>query len=214
MSISYTRINQISEIVRNHLEEIAEKYPCPEHDAQYRWQHSLRVANYGKLIAQEENANIEVVITACLLHDIAHFESDDDYKSHGRLGAQISRPILEDLVYTPEEIENITYAIAWHVDGNAGYHHDVTLEAKAVSDADNIDRFGAYRIIQWCIDDLKDYTKLIDKLNRRVQRLEEYRQNNPLETETGKALFTKQLDLQICFFKALIEESKITSVPL
>jgi hypothetical protein len=34
-----------------------------------------------------------------------------------------------------------------------------------------------------------------------------------METETGHDLFNRQLDLQIAFFKALIEESGLTSLP-
>jgi HD superfamily phosphodiesterase len=82
--ISITRIQKIAESVHHHLEAAAEKYPSTQHDARYRWQHTLRVANYGKIVAQEEKANTEVVIAACLLHDIAHFESEDDYKNPGR----------------------------------------------------------------------------------------------------------------------------------
>jgi 23S rRNA G2069 N7-methylase RlmK/C1962 C5-methylase RlmI len=81
-----------------------------------------------------------------------------------------------------------------------------------VSDADNIDRFGAYRIIQWCTADVENYKGLIAKLRQRLQTLEDYRQRKVMETETGHHLFNRQLDLQIAFFKALVEESELTSL--
>ena len=204
------RLQKIAQYVQNHLQEMAVQYPDPQHDAVYRWQHTLRVTSYGQQIAEAEHANVEVVAAACLLHDVAHFEAETDYKGHGRLGARLSRPLLEELAYSSTDIDNICYSIAVHVDGDAGYAHDATLESKLVSDADNIDRFGAFRVVQWCVDEMHAYEQLIGKLQKRVLRLKEYRQKSPLETPTGQQLFAQQLDLQIGFFEALIEESKRT----
>ncbi len=214
MSTSSERINKIADFTQEHLHKMAKKYPSPNHNPTYRWEHTLRVASYGKRLAEKEGATAELVIAACLLHDIAHFESDDDYKDHGRRGAKIIRPYLEDLGYSTKEVDNICYSVALHVDGNAGFDHPETLESQIVSDADNIDRFGAFRLLQWCVDDMYDYNRLIEKLSQRIERLEYYRQNNPLETEAGRILFSKQLDLQIGFFLEIIEESKLTALPI
>ena len=157
-----------------------------------------------------EAKDLHLLGLGCLLHDIAHFEAETDYKAHGRLGARLSRPLLEELGYGPADIDNICYSIAVHVDGDAGYAHPVTLESKIVSDADNVDRFGAFRVLQWCVDDMHAYEALIEKLQKRILRLKEYRQNNPLETPTGQQLFAQQLDLQIGFFEAIITESTLT----
>jgi uncharacterized protein len=210
---SNERIMLLADRVESHLRTTAEKYPHPMHDPDYRMQHTLRVAHYGKQIAVEEGANIEQVIAACLLHDISHFESEEDYRSHGRLGAEISRPILQELGYSNQEVDHICYSIAVHVDGDAGYHHPETLEAKIVSDADNIDRFGSFRVIQWCTVDVDNYKALIDKLRNRIVKLKEYQQNNPLETNTGRKLFDKQLRLQIDFFNEIVAEGEITLTP-
>jgi HD superfamily phosphodiesterase len=55
------------------------------------------VAHYGQQIAQAERADIDVVVAACLLHDVAHFDPLEDYKDHGRAGARLSRHLLEEL---------------------------------------------------------------------------------------------------------------------
>jgi putative nucleotidyltransferase with HDIG domain len=210
---STERLIQLANLVHIHLKDSAAKFPHPSHDPEYRMQHSLRVAFYGKNIASEEGANIEQVIAACLLHDIAHFESEGDYPNHGRLGAQLSRPILKGLGYSEPEIDNICYSIAAHVDGMAGYSHEDTLEARVVSDADNIDRFGAFRVIQWCSEGIADYDTLIVKLRKRILKLKEYQLNLPLETKTGRRLFSAQLALQIDFYNKIIRESEITQLP-
>jgi uncharacterized protein len=121
---------------------------------------------------------------------------------------------LEELGYTPKQVNNICFAIAWHVDGNAGFQHPVTLEAKCVTDADNIDRFGAYRILQWCVPEMDDFPALVTKLTARVELLQEYHSRRKmLETNTGDRMFKNQLIRQIDFFQYLIDEYQITKVP-
>jgi len=64
---------------------MAVKYPSERHNPVYRWEHTQRVAYYGKLLAEAEGADVEIVTAACLFHDVAHFECDDNYKSHGHI---------------------------------------------------------------------------------------------------------------------------------
>jgi uncharacterized protein len=209
------RIEKIAGFVQAHINEMAAKFPDEHHDPIYRWEHTQRVANYGKLIAEAEGADVEVVTAACLLHDVAHFECDDDYKSHGREGAKISRPFLEKLDYAPETIDNICYSIAVHVDGEAGFDHPETIEARCVTDADNLDRFSAYRILQWCVPEMHQFPKLNEKLTKRIETLKEYRSRAMiLETVTGDRLFKQQLDRQIAFFEAIIDDYRLTLLPI
>jgi HD superfamily phosphodiesterase len=206
------RLEQIAGFVHDRLREVASKRANPDLDPAYRWQHTLRVSNYGRLIAEAEGANVELVVAACLLHDAAHFDQDN-WTEHGRLGARIVRPLLVDLGYGPEEADNICYSVAVHVDGRADLAYTETLESKVVSDADNVDRFGAYRIVQWCTGDVEGYGELMATLKERLPTLQDYRQRRMMETETGHQLFNRQLDLQIAVFEALIAESELTSVP-
>lgn len=208
------RLQKIAEFVQNHLNEMAAEHPSEQHDPVYRWEHTLRVANYGKILAEAEGADAEAVVAACLLHDVAHFECEADYKGHGREGAKIARPVLTALDYAPAQIDNICYAIAVHVDGKADFEHPETREASCVTDADNLDRFGAYRILQWCVPEMDEFPKLIEKLSQRIQKLQEYRQREKvLETDMGDKLFKQQLDRQIGFFQALVDEYARTHLP-
>ena len=212
------RLARVAQFVKDRFDQAAIPPPVknPSFTMAYRWEHTLRVAQYGKRIVEEEGANVELVVAACLLHDIAYADPRDDEQGgveHGRIGARISRPILRKIGYTEEETENICYAVALHVDGHADFDHPETLESKIVSDADNVDRFGAYRIIQWCLGEIQNYDSLIEILKQRIERLEGYRANNPLETQTGQKLFAQQLDRQISFFNALIDEHALTCLP-
>jgi uncharacterized protein len=209
------RLKAIATFVQDRLQQKAIEFPSEWHNPVYRWEHTMRVAQHGKTLAINEGAEVEMVVAACLLHDVAHFESDDDYKDHGRRGAAIARPLLKELGYTQEQVDNICFAIAVHVDGKAEFEHPMTIEAQCVTDADNIERFGAYRILQWCVPEMEDFPKLIKKLSARIKQLREYRDREKiLETQTGDRLFKVQLDRQIDFFQALIDEYNFTRVPV
>jgi len=154
--------------------------------------------------------DVESVVAACLLHDIAWFDTDaENNREHGRIGAEKARPFLVGLDYSPRRIKNICYSIASHVDED----NPKTLEAKIVSDADNVDRYGPYRILQWCFSDIKNYDKLAAKLSERIPRLEQYREENPLYTSTGQQLFAEQLNLQLRFFSEFVGEKKLSVIP-
>ncbi len=178
--------------------------------ADYRWQHTLRVSQFGKVIAENEGADVELVLAACLLHDIAWFDtSAENSRDHGRIGAENSKQFLETAGFRPKQIENICYSIAAHVDED----NPNTIESKVVSDADNVDRYGPYRILQWCFSDINDYDSLAAKLSERIQRLEQYREENPLYTPTGRQLFAEQLNLQLRFFCEFVGEKKLSVMP-
>jgi hypothetical protein len=207
------RYKEIAGFVQDRLTNMAEMYPSEWHDPIYRWEHTLRVAQYGQQIARAESADEEVVIAACLLHDVAHFDPLEDHKDHGREGAHLSRALLTKLSYSKEQENAICYAIAIHVDGEADFEHAHILEADIVSDADNIDRFGTFRILQWCVPGMQDFSTLAENLRKRVAHLEGYLANNPLETATGQKIFTGQLQRQIAFFRALIDEYDLSHLP-
>ncbi|MGZ6347619.1 MAG: HD domain-containing protein [Anaerolineales bacterium] len=213
-----SRLQKLSELVRVYLVESYQKRSDEDKsnlnrylsNSEYRWKHTLRVAQFGKVIAENEVADVELVVAACLLHDVAWFDTNaDNSREHGRIGAEKSRPILDSLGYKKDQMDIICYAIASHVDDD----NPDTLEAKILSDADNVDRFGPYRILQWCFADIEDYDRLAAKLSERIHRLEQYRKNNPLFTPTGQQLFTEQLNLQIRFFSEFVGEKELSVIP-
>ena len=212
------RLLKISEFAQNYLEESFEARSRKDKanlnrylsNAEYRWKHTLRVAQFGKLIAENETIDVELIIAACLLHDVAWFDTNaENSREHGRIGAAKARPLLENLKFDNSQIDNICYSIASHVDEE----NPDTLEARILSDADNVDRFGPYRILQWCFADIDDYDRLAAKLSERILRLEHYREVNPLFTSTGQQLFIEQLSLQISFFSEFVGEKELSVMP-
>jgi hypothetical protein len=212
------RLQKIADFARTYLDESYQKRSKKDKNnlarylsgVDYRWQHTLRVAQFGKVIAENEAAEVELVVAASLLHDIAWFDTNaQNHREHGNLGADQARPFLMNLGYRLKHIENICYSIASHVDED----NPNTLEARVVSDADEVDRFGPFRILQWCFSDIHEYEKLANKLNERIIRLEQYREENPLHTPTGRQLFAEQLNLQLRFFHEFVGEKKLSVMP-
>ena len=120
-------------------------------ESAYRLEHSYRVANIAKSIAEAEGFDVTKAVMAALLHDIAYCEempNREDKLNHGRRSAAIARPFLESLCMKSEDINDICYGIAIHVDDAADFDWPRTAFSEVVGDADNIDRFDAYRIYE------------------------------------------------------------------
>ena len=118
----------------------------PVHD----FDHVLRVLALARRIGQAEGADMAVVETAVLLHDIERAGEDQqahvhnvETADHALLAADHARTILSrlDPPATPEFCDAVAHAIAAHRFRNAV--EPQTLEAKVVFDADKLDAIGA-----------------------------------------------------------------------
>lgn len=177
-------------------------------DRDYRLEHSYRVANIAKQIAQAEGFDVTNAVIAGLLHDIAYcekWEDEKEWKNHGRRGAAIARPFLEGLGLSADAVNEICYGIAIHVDDQADFEWERTSFCETVGDADNIDRFDAYRIYEGLqINRFSEMT--LDEKRERVTsvigQLTRFKEMK-LGTETAKQLWNARLDYYISFYKKL-----------
>lgn len=202
---SDARIRVIGEFVATYLKTSAARNPENNPDPSYRWLHTLRVSRYGKVIAESEGAEVELVVAACLLHDVARFDHGKT-RDHGRLGAQIARPHLLETGYTPSECDIICTAVAEHVD----VPEPQSRTSKILSDADNVDRFGAYRLAQQLYCGGADYAQRLEQGQKRLQQLRDYRQQVLMLTPSGQVLFNEKLDFQIAYLVALLKEREFS----
>ncbi len=207
------RLQAVVNYARKERDQALRKKPALSPALNYRWGHTLRVVQRGMALAKLEGANRQVVAAACMLHDIAKLANKEHGVEHGRVGAKMVRPVLEKIGYKAEKIDNICYAIAWHVDWQAGYKFAHTLEADVVSDADKLDRFSVYRATIKLRNRAKSQRNHLRMIKRQLRDLEEMRKNPPLRTQSGRELFLEQLDLQIVFLKKLLEDNALTRVP-
>ena len=187
----------------------SEYFSDKKSEKDYRFEHSVRVANIGKIIAEKEGMDIEAMVIACLLHDIAYinkFESREEARNHGRYSAKIARLFLEEIGMEPETIGDICYGIAIHVDDKSDFPGERTAFALSIGDADNIDRFDAYRIfenLKWVKYDEMDISEKKEHVQKVLERLESYK-NLDFATETGKNMWLEKLDYQIGFYEKLL----------
>lgn len=103
-------------------------------EAAHAFDHVLRVLALAERIARAEGANLLIVRTATLLHDIARREPD-----HHLRGAERARALLAS--QPDEQVDAICHAIEAHRfrQGPA----PATLEAACLHDADKLDAIGA-----------------------------------------------------------------------
>jgi len=94
-------------------------------------------------IGKKENANLEILGLAAILHDIGRLEED---KSGGKIchaekGTILAKEILEKQNYEKKKIDKIVHCIETHRFRNNKVPQ--TKEAKILYDADKLDAIGA-----------------------------------------------------------------------
>lgn len=189
-----------------------------EDEKAYRLEHTMRVANLGETIARAEGLDIEALVIACLLHDVSYsedFSGEDDWLNHGRRAAVIARPFLESLDMEPERIQEICFGIAIHVDDKADFEGEKTPLAISVGDADNLDRFDAYRIYEGL--EAKAFKKMPiaekrETVTSTLERLDTYI-HMTLGTDFATELWAKRITFYRTFYQKLLNQLQCSEYP-
>lgn len=174
----------------------------------YRLEHSYRVANIAKTIAEAEGFDVTYAVIAGLLHDIAYCEemaTREDWKNHGRRSAAIARPFLESLGLSSDAVNEICYGIAIHVDDESDFPWERSPFSETVGDADNIDRFDAYRIYETLEHNKFSEMSLENKKETVASTIEKLTRFKDMKfgTQTANKLWLQQLDYYIGFYEKL-----------
>ena len=204
-------IRKTEEFLKRKFEGGAYLTAHPEARA-YRLEHTYRVANIGRRIAQQEGFDETGMVIACLLHDVSYCEEfgENGWQEHGRRAAQIARPFLTELGLPAAQIEEICYGIAIHVDDEADFPGERTPFALSVGDADNIDRFDVYRIHEGlCYEGFleKSWEEKLEYVEKRLARLRELK-DLPMGTKTAEAIWSERLSFYISFYEKLVSQLK------
>ena len=183
--------------------------------AAYRVEHSIRVANIGRIIAKKEGFDEAAMTIACLLHDIAYCQpllTQEERRNHGRTSAKMARAFLESLGLPETAINDICYAITIHVDDEADFQWERTAFSETVSDADNIDRFDVYRIYenlnyaQFKSMSLSEKHTHVESMLARLDKLREMQ----LGTKTATQMWQETLTYYIGFYQKLRDQIAIS----
>lgn len=128
--------------IKEEAKKILQKSKSGCHD----WEHTIRVYNLAEQIAQHENADLEIIQIAAILHDIGRPEQElsKGKVCHAEIGAKMALEILQKHPISPDKIKNIIHSIQCHRFKNNNVPQ--TIEAKIIYDADKLDAIGAVGI--------------------------------------------------------------------
>ncbi|MDD3301927.1 MAG: HD domain-containing protein [Candidatus Gracilibacteria bacterium] len=132
--------NKIKQIIKE-AKKISKKAKG-SHD----WDHTMRVCNLCLKIGEKENADLEVLEIAAILHDIGRIKQDKckGKVCHAEAGGIMSRELLEKYELEKDKFENIIHCIETH--RFRGNKIPLTKEAKILFDSDKLDSIGAIGI--------------------------------------------------------------------
>lgn len=137
--------------------------------------HTRLVYENAHGLAQDRNADIEIVDLAALLHDIARITQYGPIEEHHIHGAELAEKILKKHNYPEERIERIKKCIYNHVD-----NPKTSVEEEIIADADVLAHFDNLSLLFWIpagrrhlnLNDTKKYVK--SKLEFDYHKLSQY----------------------------------------
>lgn len=153
------------------------KEECEKENAKYGSEpfdyHLVPMLKYALDLADELGGNKEVVELAVWLHDIGSFRYGR--KDHYITGAEIAEAKLRELGYPDDKIELVGQCILNHRGSVA--NHRKTIEEKIVAEADTMSNFdniaGIFKaaFVYEGLDQGSAKQAVLDKLERKWQRL-------------------------------------------
>jgi uncharacterized protein len=178
-------------------------------DSTHDFDHVLRVYRLAERIGEAEGANMVVVRTATLLHDIARPDQDASLiADHALEGAWRARQILAG--QPPQFVDAVAHAIEAHrfrVD-----RPPQTLEARVLYDADKLDAIGAVGIARafsygarhgqrlWAANDGSEHTPM-KEFNIKLSKIKDR-----LFTKTARAIADERHAFMVEFFARMVAE--------
>ena len=106
--------------------------------------HILRVTRLCEIIGRKESADMDILIPAALLHDIARPQEKATGIPHETEGARRAGLYLASVGYNEQQITAVTHAIRTH--RFRSVEEPLNSEARILSDADKLDASGAIGI--------------------------------------------------------------------
>jgi uncharacterized protein len=185
-----TKIVKLENIVKERMSAIKE--------TAHSYEHVERVKKIATLLAEEEDADLELVRLGATLHDIGRAIGEP----HNETGARLAREILSEMGYPEEMIYKVTRIILRHRQ-SLGYELE-TLEEEIIWDADKIDLIGVtgvLRAFHWAGAMKVSFNDEVNWFRKR--QIKFYDQ---LKTESAKRFARKRNDNMMCFLGVLEKE--------
>ena len=206
-----------AKFLKDQLSKMIELFPEEKRAIEYRYEHSLRVASIALDIAKKEGLDEDRCYIGALLHDLGYsvpYDNPKEYVNHGRIGAKLARPFLESLGYSEEEVNEICYGIAIHVDDKADFEGKRTALAVTIGDADNIDRYDAFRIydrLTWVDYKNLSLEKQKEHVDTVLSSLNKYL-DYECATRTATLMWKEKISFQLEFYNRLKKQIENSTV--
>ncbi|AIF70059.1 phosphohydrolase [Palaeococcus pacificus DY20341] len=177
---NYISNKQSLELIKT-VEEFAKSFF--EREGTHGFSHTERVLALCMHIGKEEEADLEVLALAALLHDVARpLESLGKVDDHAKESAKIARKFLTKFDYP--KVEKVAHAIEAHRFSRPPEPR--TLEAKILSDADKLDAIGAIgiaRVFMYSGEHGRDIETSLKHFEEKILKLKDL-----MYTETAKKM--------------------------
>jgi len=160
----------LSGIVNKVREFLLEK--CEQHKQNPKWgyydywnDHIKRVVYHAVNLANEHEADVEIVELGALLHDVSMPSEYGDRQEHHVYSAEMAEKLLTELDYPKDKLELVKKCVFHHP--NRVGHLRETIEEYCVSDADALAHFDrvpslfclAYNIFKMPLVEGREYVK-------------------------------------------------------
>ena len=170
-----------------------------------RANHTFRVLKFAESLAKKENADLEVVQFAAILHDVGKYK-ENELESHSKISAKIAPNILKELKLSEEKKKNIIHCIEVHsLDDNGKAK---TIEAKVIQDADRLDRMSSVRIALYLYFAEQKKRSLLYSIEKAKKAIMEEQGFN---TKTGKEMAAERKKESLDFINRI--QSDFVEVP-
>jgi len=193
-------------------------------DAVHDFDHVLRVYHMAETLAQQEGADLEIVLAAALLHDAESASGSDELRiSHHEAAAIFAGKVLKEEGWQEDRIKAVQYCILTH--RFRDNRKPNTLEAKVLFDADKLDAIGAIGVARALAYAVLDGQPLFAEPSMTFHKALKTEEGEPytayheylfklsrlkdrMQTQSGKAMAQARHDYMRGFFQQLKEEVK------
>ena len=160
-------------MIKEHLCEIVKFMESFAKDSAHDSGHIYRVLNHALILAEKYEVNTDILVAACLLHDIGRpAQFADPSKCHAKVGSIIAYQFLKGLGWSEEDCRKVEHCVLTHRFTESAQPE--TIEAKILFDADKLDVIGALGIARTLQYEGKTNATLNDffaECNRKLTKL-------------------------------------------
>ena len=158
---------------KEHLCEIINYMETFAKDSAHDKDHIYRVLNHALILSRNYDVNLDILVAACLLHDIGRpAQFADPSQCHAKVGCEMAYNFLKELGWSEADCRNVKHCVLTHRFTKSSQPE--TIEAKILFDADKLDVIGALgiaRTLQYEGKMNASLNEFLNEYNRKIIKL-------------------------------------------